>query len=173
MEALEHLTSEDLDRIRTRLWYQFGAQLRKIPEAPTPDDLLHETIEDLLADKRHCPLERIDLVTCLVKIVWSKVSHLYQKWKKEGIVTTSEDILQWRPYQNPTTDHMTELREKILSVVRDDPILERIVEYRLEHPEAKARTIAQVVGVDMQEMYNANRRLKARLKGLAIYSPKC
>ncbi len=72
--------------------------------------------------------------------------------------------MKWEPHQNPVAEHGAELREKILGYVKGDPLLERIVEYRLDHPEAKARKIAQTLGVDMNEMYNANRRLKARLK---------
>lgn len=166
LSALEHLASEEIDKMRSRLWRQFGEQLRKIPDAPSPDDLLHDTIEDLLADRRHCPLERIELTICLVNIVSSKVSHLYEKWKKEGIVKVSEDTLKWETSQNTTEEPGAALRKKILECVEDDPLLRRIVAYRLDHANAKARDIAQVLGVDMKEMYNANRRLKPRLKSL-------
>jgi len=43
----ENLLTEDYDRLQLRLRHQFGRQLRNIPDAPTPDDLLHDTIEDL------------------------------------------------------------------------------------------------------------------------------
>jgi len=89
------------------------------------------------------------------------VSHLYEKWKREGIIKVSDDVLNTVQVAN---GHDPELREKILPFIADDPLLTRIVEYRLNHPEAKARDIAQALGVDMQEMYNANRRLKNRLK---------
>jgi hypothetical protein len=168
VSAVENLFIEDYDRLRLRLWRQFGQQLRNIPDAPTPDDLLHDAIEDLLADRRHCPLERIDLTTCLVNIVRSKVSHLYEKWKKMGIVKVSEDILEWETPQNPTEEPEAALREKILGCVEDDPLLKCIVEYRLDHPDAKARDFAQALGLEMQEIYNANRRLKARLRRLVI-----
>lgn len=168
VSAVENLLTEDYDRLRLRLWRQFGQQLRDIPDAPSPDDLLHDVIEDLLADRRHCPLKRVDLTTCLVNIVRSKVSHLYEKWKKMGIVKVSEDILKWETPQNPKEEPEAALREKILECVEDDPLLKRIVEYRLDHPEAKTRDFAQALGMEMQEMYNANRRLKARLRRLVI-----
>ncbi len=159
--TLERLSSTELNKIRLRLWQKFGQQLRNIPDAPTPDDVLHAAIEDLLADRRHCPLEQIELATCLINIVRSKVSHLYEKWKREGIVKVSETMLNTI---QTDTEVDSELRDKILAFTTDDPLLRRIVEYRLEYPEAKARDIAQAVGVNMQEMYKANRRLKARLK---------
>lgn len=158
--AVENLPAEDYDRLRLRLWRQFGGQLRNIPDAPTPDDLLHDAIEDLLADRRHCPLERIDLTICLANIVRSKVSHLYEKWRHKGIVKVSDEVLNT---VQTADDQDSELQEKILVLVADDVLLTRIVEYRLDHPEAKARDIAQTLEVSMQEMYNANRRLKARL----------
>ena len=167
VSAVENLFTEDYDRLRLRLWRQFGRRLRNIPDAPTPDDLLHDAIEDLLVGRRHCPLERVELTTCLVNIVRSKVSHLYEKWKKTGIVKVSEDVLKWEASQNTTEEPGIKLREKILECVDDDPLLKRIVEYRLDHPKAKAREIAETLGVNVQEMYNANRRLKARLKRVA------
>lgn len=161
VSALEKLSAEDYDRLRLRLWRQFGRQLRNIPDAPTPDDLLHEAIEDLLADRRHCPLERVALATCLVNIVRSKISHLYEKWKREGIVKVSDEVLNTVQIEDTQESG---LRGKILAFAADDALLTRIVKYRLEHPDAKARDIARALGEDMQEIYNANRRLKARLK---------
>lgn len=164
VSALEFLTAGEYDRLRLRLWRQFGRQLKNIPDAPSPDDLLHEAIEDLLADRRHCPLDTTELTTCLLNIVRSKVSHLYAKWKREGIVKVSEQMLDTIPIAAVQT---SELREKILACVGDDPLLNRMIEYRLDDPEAKAQEIAEALGIEMAEMYNANRRLKARLKGLA------
>ncbi|GAK59159.1 hypothetical protein U27_06135 [Candidatus Vecturithrix granuli] len=163
VSALEHLLTADYDRIRLRLWRKFGEQLRNIPDAPTPDDLLHDAIQNLLAGRRHCPLERVELAICLVNIVRSKVSHLYEKWKRAGIVKVSDEALNTVQLAD---EQDSELRENILAIVADDPLLTEIVEYRLDHPEAKARKIAEALGIDMQEMYNANRRLKARLKSL-------
>jgi hypothetical protein len=125
--------------------------------------LLHEAIEDLLADRRHCPLARVDLTICLMNIVRSKVSHLYDKWRQTGITTVSEEILE--RFQAAEIEDSV-LRERILAQVNDEPLLSRIVEFRLDHPEARAQEIAEAVGLDMQAMYNANRRLKSRLKGV-------
>jgi DNA-directed RNA polymerase specialized sigma24 family protein len=163
--ALDRLAAEEYDRLRLRLWRQFGRQLSRIPDAPSPDDLLHEAIEDLLADRRHCPLSRIELTTCLLNIVRSKVSHLYAKWKREGIVKVSDQVLNMTP---APADQPSELRGKIVAFVSDDPLLRRIIEYRLDYPEAKAREIAEALQIELSEMYNANRRLKARLRRLDV-----
>lgn len=161
--AVENLVAEDYDRLRVRLWRQFGQQLHRIPDAPTPDDLLHEAIEDLLADRRHCPLARIDLTLCLVNIVRSKVSHLYAKWQQTGIGMVSDEVLEQRPIM---ASEDSALQETILALVSADSLLAKIVEYRLEHPDARAQEIADALELDMPTMYNANRRLKARLKGM-------
>ena len=166
--ALEALSSAELNRVRLGLWRKFGQQLQSIPDAPTPDDLLHEAIEDLLADRRHCPLERVELTTCLLNIVRSKVSHLYDKWKRDGIVKVPEEILDRLPID---TEEHSGLRNVILAIVTDDPLLRRIVEFRLDFPEAKARDIARALNLDMQEMYKANRRLKAQLRHLMASTP--
>ena len=163
--ALKNLQAEDYDRLRLRLWRQFGRELQKIPDAPTPDDLLHAAIEDLLADRRHCPLEIVELTTCLLNIVKSKVSHLYDKWRREGISHVTDDILN--TFQSADLPDST-LREKILAFVKDDPLLTSIVEYRLDYPEARASEIAQAVRISAHQMYNANRRLKMRLRDYFI-----
>lgn len=163
LSVVADLSAEDYDRLRLRLWRQFGQQLRRIPDAPSPDDLLHDAIEDLLADRRHCPLTRVDLTICLMNIVRSKVSHLYDKWRQTGVMTVSEDIL--KTFEAKGSDD-SELRERILEHLNGEPLLSEIIEYRLDHPEARAQEIAEAVGLGMQDMYNANRRLKSRLKGV-------
>lgn len=169
VSALRNLAIEEIDRVRLRLWRRFGGQLRNIPEAPSPDDLLHDTIEDLLADRRHCPLERVQLVNCLFNIVRSKVSHVYDKWKKTGIIHEPEDILLRKPVQKDPQVEESALHDNILALVEDDSLLTRIVRYRLEHADEeplRTQKIADALGVDIKEMYNANRRLKARLERL-------
>ncbi|MDM8525060.1 hypothetical protein QUF80_16945 [Desulfococcaceae bacterium HSG8] len=40
LSPLKNLPQDDWDRLRLGLWRRFGGQLRNIPEAPSPDDLL-------------------------------------------------------------------------------------------------------------------------------------
>ena len=168
VSALEALSAAELNRLRLKLWRKFGRQLQRIPDAPKPDDLLHEAIEDLLTDRRHCPLELVELAICITNIVRSKVSHIYEKWKREGVVKVSDDILN--TFQGkPEND--SELRDKILDVVANDPFLSKVVEYRLDHPEARAGEIARALNLHIQEMYTLNRRLKARLKHIVASYP--
>ena len=168
LSALEQLTPEAIDRLRLKLRKRFGEFLRKIPDAPDPDELLHETIVDLLEGIRHCPLDHAGLPVYLFNIVRSKTSHLYEKWKKERIVKESEAILERENNQMEAAD-APNLYHKIMAMVADDVILRQIVEYRLTHPEEepiKAQKIADQLGYDLKEVYNANRRLKTRLEPL-------
>lgn len=181
--ALNKLTEEEWDRLRLRVWRQFGATLGHIPGAPDPDDLLHEAVEDLLKGKRHCPLERISLRTCLFQIVRGKVSHLYEKSRKKEHQYVSEDVLdqdvppqagqiaenamlaQITPAENAALEPCTaEDTTALLAFIQDDPSLTRIITYQLEHPQAKARELARELGMSSKDVYNANRRLKDRLK---------
>lgn len=167
--ALEILTPEEIDRVRCTLERRFGNLLRNISDALNTDDLLHEAIEDLLEDKRHCQLDRVKLTICLMNIVRSKVSHLYEKWKKDGIIKEPQEVLEYDLSHHNPKPQSSELRGKILQLVKDDPVLLKIVEYRLEHPEEepiKAKKLTEVFGMDIKEIYNANRRLKSRLEGL-------
>jgi len=190
--ALEELTSEEWDRLRLRLWLKFGEQLRKIPGAPDPDDLLDDAVKDLLADKRHCPLDRISLPVCLFNIVRSKVSHIKKEWEKNmskrrtepveeidlpaniaGQRTETTEYEQSRSSEDTMMERMTEnrpsgLREQILSLVDDDPLLKQMVEYQLDQAgePVKSEKLAEALRVDIKEIYNASRRLKSKLKGL-------
>ncbi len=169
VNALEQLTTEQIDRLRFRLWQRFAVQLSKVTDAPDADDLLQEAYQDLLDDKRHCPVEHLDVVHCLFNIVRSKVSHLYAAWRKEGIVNEPVEILEYMPDATAGPVEESPLRTAIMELVQDDPLLLRMVEYRLDHAEEepmKAQQMATALGVPLSEIYNANRRLKARLAGL-------
>lgn len=165
LAALHALTGEEINGLRLKLWKRYGTRLRKIPNAPDPDDLLHEAIEDLLADRRHCP-PNLSVSTCLFHIVRSKTSHFYEKQKTDEIVTHSDEFADTVRVEHV---HEPELRQTIITLIHDDALLTRIVAYRLEHCDdepIKARTIAEVLGVGIRDIYNANRRLRTRLEKL-------
>lgn len=167
ISALQNLTVDELDRLQLKVLRRFENYLLNIPDAPGTDDLLHETIEDLLSGRRRCPLQRVDLVVCIYKIVSSKVNNLYEKWKREKITKVSVDVLERKGSPVSDPEDSSELRESILTRVADDPVLLQIVKYRLDHPEEepiKAQKLAELTGLDIKDIYNANRRLKMRLK---------
>ena len=195
----EELDADTLDYIRLRLWRRFGEQLRKIPEASDPDDLLHEAIEDLLSGHRKYPDEDVKLTTCLFKIVHSKVDNIQKKWKRAQTRTRNEpqnpetaqntdivgakiDFLSFAKSQNGVAERLSpvkepSLRKQILALVADDALLVQIVRLQLDamaNPgkQLKAKVLAEKLNVAVDEIYNANRRLKARLEQLKLIQPK-
>ncbi|MDM8542664.1 hypothetical protein QUF90_16440 [Desulfococcaceae bacterium HSG9] len=187
----EELDTDTLDYIRLWLWRRFGEQLRKIPEASDPDDLLHEAIEDLLSGRRKYPDEDVKLTTCLFKIVHSKVDNIQKRWKRAqaraikephnpgteqntDIIGAKIDFISFAESQNSVADRLSpvkepSLRKKILDLVADDALLVKIVRLQLDamsNPgkQLKAKVLAAKLNVAVDEIYNANRRLKARLE---------
>lgn len=180
------MTSDDWDRLRLNLRRRFGGQLQRIPGAPDPDDLLHEAVVKLLDGRRRCPTDTKSLfIGSLFNIVRGTVSHIAEKSKREKLKQTSQGDFEpeypsmpsgrsMDPSDDPAKTPEDEiidkmdasgLREKILSYFSDDPQLLKIVEYRLDHPEAKPRDIAKALSLDInKDIYNAYRRMKARAK---------
>ena len=187
LSALKALTPEDWDRLRLRLWKRFGGQLGNIPEAPSPEDLLHDAVADLLEDRRHCKLDSVTLINCLYGIVRGKVSHIQARRKKSleknqqivPIDPEKPDTLPRTDIHGEATDRhdpagefssessaTSDLYDDILSLIRNDDLLRQMVDYRYNCQDGKApkaQEIANVLGVPVGEIYNANRRLKSLL----------
>jgi DNA-directed RNA polymerase specialized sigma24 family protein len=199
MNMFEELDADTLDYIRLRLWRRFGEQLRKIPEAPDPDDLLQEALEDLLSGRRKYPDENVKLSACLFMIVHSKVDNIQKKRKRAQaramkepynpgteqntvIVGSKIDFISFAKSQNAVAERLSpvkepSLREKILALVADDALLVQIVRLQLDAmsnlgKQLKAKVLAEKLNVAVDEIYNANRRLKARLEQLKLIQPK-
>ncbi|QTA92960.1 hypothetical protein [Desulfonema magnum] len=187
LSSLKNLTPDEWDRLRLRLWKRFGGQLRSIPEAPSPDDLLHDAVVDLSEERRHCKLDKVSLLNCLFGIVRSKVSHIQAQWqrnleKNQQTVPIDAEKPDTQPLadfygrpagQNdpkegfsPESSATSELYDDIRSLTEDDELLRQMVEYRYNHQDdnaPKAQEIADALGVPVREIYNANRRLKSLL----------
>lgn len=187
LPALKKLTKDDWDRLRLRLWKRFGGQLCNIPQAPTPDDLLQDAVADLLEGRRHCKLDSVALISCLYGIVKSKVSHIQTK-RRRSLERNQQTVAieNEKPDTQPLADFYgkateayepslgfssesseeADLYEAILSLTEHDELLKRMVELRHNHQDDKqlrAQKIANVLGVPVEEIYNANRRLKSLL----------
>ncbi len=164
ISALEDFTHHEFERLLLGVEKEFEEQLSIIPDAPDAGALLLEAIEDLLHGNRKCPLEKVNLKTCLFKIVRSKVSHHYWRCKRKGILKAPAGNLE-----DLGDENQSDLFDRIIERVADDPILERIVRYRLAHAEdepIKAKQVAEALEIDIHEIYKANRRLRHRLKSL-------
>ncbi len=186
--ALNELSEEDWDRLRLRLWKRFGGQLRNISSGKDPDDLLGEAVEGLLEGRLHYNLDKFTLVNCLFGSVRGKVSQIYERWKRDleqnrqtvPIELENPVALPFtdsygkmlprdEPMENFVPDPSAEanLYDAILSLIpKDDELLKRMVAYRYEHQDdktSKAQETVDALGVSVNDIYNANRRLKSVL----------
>jgi hypothetical protein len=195
MNMFEELDANTLDYIRLPLWRRFGEQLRKIPEASDPDDLLQEALEDLFSGRRKYPDENVKLSTCLFNIVKSKVDNIQKKWKRAQARTLKEpqnpgsaqntdivgakiDFISFAKAENGIADRLSpvkepSLRKKIIALIADDVLLVQMVRLQLDamaNPgkQLKAMALAKKLNVTVDEIYNANRRLKTRLEKLRL-----
>jgi len=190
MNMFEELDRNTLDRIRLRLWRRFVEQLRKIPDASDPDDLLQEALADVLSGRRKYPGEDVTLSVCLFNIVRSKVDNIQKKRKRAqerarkethyygtrqntDIMGAKIEFINFKQAQNSVADVLSpvkapSLRKEILTLVADDPLLVQIVRVQMDamvNPGKKLRAteLAERLNIAVAEIYNANRRLKARL----------
>jgi len=191
---LQRLTTDSLDRLRYKVHCKFAERLKKIPIALPPDDLLQEAIMDLLIGKRNWPWEKVKLHVCIFNIVKSKVSHIEDKWKRlnendslvQQIKEPVSDILGQAMDENSSHrmnlndsscntmihrlhhSEKPDLHELIISFFSEDNLLKKILEYQLncEDCTVKPAVIAKRLNVDIQDVYNANKRLKRKLKDI-------
>ncbi len=194
-----YVNTPDYLRLRLQLWRRFGEQLRKIPEASDPDDLLQEAMKDLLSGRRKNPGEHVKLTTCLFMIVRGKVFNIHKKWKRAqarslkkaqnsgteqntDIVGTKIDDTNIGNAENGINEMLSpvkkpSLRKQILALVADDALLVQIVRLQIdamENPGQKlsAKELAEKLNVTVKEIFNANRHLKVRLEKLRLIQTK-
>ena len=247
LTALKAVSDEEWARLNLRLERQFGRMLQRLADGPTAADLLHEAIEDVLTDKRHCPAD-VPLTTCLRSIVRSKANNVCRKGSNRPIQPLSEEPVLWEiadetiytsekkvirqaaaqqwlsragsPEFRETVlvgtagdaelrmiaaywlEHLTEdvtleqaakalgrnlrepgfvtayaraeeylraaleelpkeqLQQQMLDCVQHDADLIRILAYRFEHPEARARHLAEGLKLPVKKVYQAIKRIK-------------
>ncbi len=146
------------------------------PTGVTPEDIAIEIIEKTLKGDRNWDPSKIDLKTYLHGQVRSLVSHFWEEQKeKPGIYNLSEGIkndfiagsrMRLSEY-NPETLmlHKSQESEKIniiLEAVSDDSELSAMFEAIIEGCGTKPKDIAEWLGMDINEVYNINRRLARR-----------
>jgi DNA-directed RNA polymerase specialized sigma24 family protein len=179
MAVISSATDEKLDLfvkdcVETANRLRLAINSYRLPPPPgaTADDLIDEAIIAVRLGARKWP-DGVDAFNLLWGIIRSRVSHF---WEKEGRMQPTHigpDItLQARTdskYLRPREDMEAqaafhELRDKMLALVADDPLLERIVE--LLAKDLKPKEVADELGISMKEMHNAQKRLRRKLSTL-------
>lgn len=139
--------------------------LQPYADAPEPRDLAHAAIMDVLNGNRRLP-EDVKLFVTLHEIVRSKVSNFVAKKMRRGTVALDEKLLAITAdaatdgKQHASYEHF---KDAVRGYVRDDPFLERMIEYLFEDPLLKPADLAAMMGVDVHEVYNAYKRLRRRV----------
>jgi len=158
---LRKLSKESWDRLRLKI-RTFSLYRLKNHAEIEPDDLLNEAILDLLKGNRKWP-KHVALKTCLINIVKSKVSHALKKVKKES---PHADMHIIEDKKNNILDIMIEAEKTDLinhiMKCSEDPLLKKIIKYYIENNDGRinAKQIAKALGVEVKDIYNANKRLK-------------
>jgi ATP-dependent Lon protease len=150
------------------------------------DEVIQDSIVDVLTGTRRWPPvdedgnERdVDLLVFLCQTIRSKVSHIIEKSYRELYVGDNLDLI---------TDELThehrhlirkndeveqqaiynELSRKLLKTVADDSILKQIVELLIKTPDLRPKEIALLLGLTMEEMRNAQKRLNRKARTLKV-----
>src|SRR5690242_398747 len=148
------------------------------------DDLIQGAIADALTGVRQAHPD-VPLFTFLCQTIRSKASHLWEKEKhfRRGNETseaqdavTLDHLLGGLPVENPLSSKTSgasdrqvfynQLVKQILSLVENDALLTRIVELWVETPDLKPQEIARELGLPMEHLRKAQKRLRARVKFL-------
>jgi len=180
---LRKMTTDDLDKLRYKIHYLFSNRLSRIPNAPSPDDLLQDVFEKLIDGRRKWPEQRVSLLTCIINIIKSDISHLERNInitsKIELTNGVSSDIYDQK--MNCTAQYNTnnagidsvirhlihkETQNEILSFVSDDEILLKIMKLKFETPgiSLKPRVIADELNIAVDVVNNAKKKLKQKLQ---------
>lgn len=138
------------------------------------DDLVQGAIADVIAGGRYRPPD-VELVTFLCQVVRSKASHILEKERR---VVSIEEVSPTHlriPCGSPYTDDLEDARRqaayqqlcnKLRELVNDDELVSKIVETWLSRPELKPREMAKELGISIEKLRNAQRRLSSRASTL-------
>ncbi len=138
------------------------------------DEIIQDAIGDALLGKRKWPPE-VQLITFLCQVIRSNVNHLLDR---ESRTISIEEVSASR-LTTPLSGSPAEQQEhayrqaayqklcnKVLDLVQDDPLLSRMVKTWLDNPELKPRDMAHEMGIPIEEIRNAQKRLIRRTSNL-------
>ena len=174
MSALVTDTQDVLDRDWEEIWkrlrrfahkyyYWLPARVR----GTDLDDLVQEAISDTICGTRHLPPD-VELVTFLCQVIRSKASHLLEKESRVVPIEQIPQIHRLLTAGMPQIDYLEEadkqaiyqrMCHKLRESVKDDELVSKIVDKWLEKPDMKPQGIANELGVQIDEMRNAQKRL--------------
>jgi len=169
-ELLERLTWHAQQKYLRLVWRGVpGAYGGLAPGGIDPADLATQAIVDVIEGRRRWnPLAAPDFLDYLRGVVDSKISHLVRgRENRPGRATTLAEAIPSRepaPESAAADEEELMLLQELLSVaVERDPIARHVVEC-LEEGVTRPAEMALRVGVDVQEIYNAQKRLRQKIR---------
>lgn len=188
LSELKSLTDEEWrtlwKKLRLFAWRKYGS-LRGLDV----DDVIQQAIVDTLSGKRRWPKPEVSLFHFLCGVISSKAYHW---WKREQRMVSIETLKSHTPYAEDAGSD-TILLERVIygsigeyiryeaiynrgfyellvdamcESIREDKELVNIVRLWSEDPRLKPSEIAQQLGLSMNAMRNAQKRLRRKLQAL-------
>jgi hypothetical protein len=183
---LSEMTTDEYDKIRYLVYIIFNERLKKIPGAPSSDDLIHDAFTKLLEGKRKRPGPEVTLITCIINIIRSLISHLERDIEKNTHLELTDQISSDTlgnisiNYINPKfqkeisgmysiVDFLIakETQEEILAFFQHDEIVIKILELKFTYPNIPLKPIIILnylleffEDITMKDVNNAKARLK-------------
>jgi DNA-directed RNA polymerase specialized sigma24 family protein len=187
LSELESLTTEEWEELWKKLrlftWRRYGS-LRGIDL----DDVIQQAIVDALEGRRRWPKQEVSLFQFLCGVIRSRISHLLERQRRivpieslkpglhaedEGSDAASlersinEPIGEYLRYEAIYNRGFYDLLvDTMCESVEGDGELVNIVRLWSKDPRAKPREIAQQLGLSMDAMRNAQKRLRRKLQTL-------
>ena len=176
-------------KLRLHTWRKYKSLQDKI--GLDLDDMVHQAIIDTLERKRRWPpidkltgmKKHVDLFPFLCEVVRSNISHQLEEERKkisiEGTVSNpSEDsdlISLEGMISGPISEYLryeaiynrvfyVQLVSRMFELVKGDEELSEIVKVWTRDPSLKPSEIAQELGLSIEEVRNAQKRLRRKLR---------
>jgi RNA polymerase sigma factor (sigma-70 family) len=175
LKELHMYTEEEWNALYKRLMYFAYRRYGWVPyvtmDSVSVEDLIHEAIISVIEGKRVWPKD-VELFKFLCEVIRSKASHILER---KGRIVTIEGEELWsdtvassvtRQEEAPREAEYQQFCNKIRELVCDDEVLTRIMEALFVEPDMKPRDIAEWLGLPIEEVRNAQKRLKRNLKNL-------
>lgn len=166
------LSNQELKALTAKLLLK-AQRFRSWKGIPPPEDLVQEVLLDLYSGRRTLTGDGSLFEECS-GILWDNVRAHYRLWKRRGIPASIDD-----PDNEALTDTLGVFDEtiddemdrhtfcqKAAARVKDIALLASMVALLCQDPFLKSQELADRLGVDVNDIYNASRRLRRHLRSL-------
>jgi DNA-directed RNA polymerase specialized sigma24 family protein len=173
-----------LQKLRLHAWRRYRSLSDKL--GLDLDDVVHQALVDTLEGKRHWPKERVSLFYFLCEVVRSIINHRLTQKKRiiplesmesRGSVDDSDvasieamvggsigEYLRYESIYNRLV--YDRLIEQMYELVKGDRVLINIVRLWSTEPSLKPSELAEALGLSIDEIRNAQKRLRRKLNVL-------